>query len=272
MKRNVKRVILDGCLMSFAVFGMVLVSNPATTPMPATYVVAAQSLDDDLGQGAGTSDDSGYGQDNGVADMFKNHPAVTKEQMETASNNVSPITNIVGFIIGGIMAVGSVLIFLITALDLLYIGVPFVRNILYRQNGQGLSQFISDEAVACSALFANGGQPGMQGGMNGMQGGYGGMHGGYGGMQSGMGMSGMNGGMGMSGMNGGIGMQNGMQGQQQVSTKSVIGTYLKKRIVFLVLFALASVLLLSSALLGTGVNLAQWSIKVINMVNNSIPK
>ena len=197
-------------------------------------------------------------QDNGVADFFKNHQSMTSDQLNKASETISPITNIFGYLMGGVIAFASSALFLITALDLLYIAVPPVRGILYSggqtqgasmgmgggyggRYGMGMqgsqstskgTQWVSDEAVQCSALIG-------------------------GGSTQSMGM-------------GGYGMQGGMQ-QQQMGTKSVIMTYFKKRIFFVILFAICTIILTSSILLGTGVNLAQWGMKLIEILNNSIP-
>lgn len=70
----------------------------------------------------------------------------------------------------------------------------------------------------------------------------------------GMGM----GGMGMGGMGG---------GGQQTSTKSVITQYFKKRVFFLVIFAVATILLTSSVFTDCGINLAELSFKVLDKVN-----
>ena len=178
----------------------------------------------------------------------------------------------IGYIIGAIVALASIGIFLITALDLLYIAFPPIRNLLYKAGtdgtgaytgggmaggyGRGMmgmgmagaggaaggtnkpTQWVSDEAVQCAALM--GGSAQAANGAGGMYGG--GM---YGGMQG--------------------------QAQQQQSTKSVIGTYFRKRIFFIILFVICTVILTSSALMGTGANLAQWGIRIINMVNGYIP-
>ena len=95
------------------------------------------------------------------------------------------------------------------------------------------TQWVSDEAVQCAALM--GGSAQAANGAGGM----------YGGMQG--------------------------QAQQQQSTKSVIGTYFRKRIFLIILFVICTVILTSSALMGTGANLAQWGIRIINMVNGYIP-
>ena len=66
-----------------------------------------------------------------VADYLRGREAVTAENMQEAQTYVSPITNIIGTLIGIIMAFTSAAIFLVTALDLLYIGFPIVRPLLY---------------------------------------------------------------------------------------------------------------------------------------------
>ena len=187
--------------------------------------------------------------DNGIGDYLKNHKSMTSEQLEKASETVSPITNIFGYLMGGIIALTSGGIFLITAIDLLYIAIPPIRGILYKSEGSssmGMGgygmrgqmsqssgskfQLVSDEAVLC-------------------------VNAGAGSSQS----------MGM----GGYGMQGSMQ--QNAGGKSIISTYLKKRMIFIILFAICTVILTSSILLGTGVNLAKWGMKLIEILNNSIP-
>ena len=94
------------------------------------------------------------------------------------------------------------------------------------------TQWVSDEAVQCAALMG-GSAPNQMGGPM------------------------------------GPGMQ---QPNAQVNKGSVITAYFKKRAFFLVIIAVCVIILTSSALLGTGVNLAQWGIKLINIVNGYIPK
>ena len=66
----------------------------------------------------------------------------------------------------------------------------------------------------------------------------------------------------------GMGMQ---QSGSALAPKVVIGTYFKKRIVFMVILVVCAIILTSSALLGTGVNLAMWGMRIIDWVNNYIP-
>lgn len=202
-----------------------------------------------------------YGQGS-VSDYLKGYTPVTKGNMNKASSLASPIVNFIGMLIGLVCVITTAGVGLITALDLLYIAIPPVRGFLY----EGAQQ---------------------QGGM---------------GMAGGMGMGGMHGGMGIGGMQpqggarrirwvsdevvatvamcqpqgqgggmmaGGMGM--GMQGaQQNMSTKSTISVYLKKRIFFLVLFAVASIVLLSTVFTDCGINVAALVMKVMAKVNGSI--
>lgn len=195
-----------------------------------------------------------------ISDYMKGYNAVTKEDMAKADSMVSPIASLIGTAIGVINLLTVALMFLTTSLDLLYIAVPFTRNILCpgggmqqaggyggmgMRGGMGMGmaggqqggtghKWVSDEAVNALAMA----QP--QGG-------------------------GMAGGMGM-GMAGGMGMQ----GNQQAGGKSAILTYLKKRTVFLIVFAIATTILMSSLLLDCGINLAQLLYKIGEMLNSGI--
>lgn len=206
------------------------------------------------------------GEDKGMADWVANQRGVTSNQLETATQAMSPITNIIGYVTGGVLILVVTGVVLITALDLLYIAIPPVRNILYKagtdgtgmnmgvgsMNGMGTNtnggkkptQWVSDEAVACAAML--GGSSQSRGGMNGMYG-----------------MNGM--GTGMYGM--GVNQQ---QQSQTPTMKSVIGTYFKKRLFFIILLALCVIVLTSSALMNCGVNLAEWVLKIINMFNTKM--
>ena len=110
-------------------------------------------------------------------------------------------------------------------------------------------QLVSDEALAAVG-GASGGQ--LAGGMGSAMGS---PMGGMGGMGSPMG----------SPMGGGMGA-----GQQKQGTKAVITTYFKKRVVFMVIFAVATVILTSSILTGVGINLAALLTEIINKLNSII--
>lgn len=199
-----------------------------------------------------------------ISDYMRGHDAVSKKDMESASKIASPIVALIGKATGVIILLVDALIFLVTALDLLYIAVPFTRKYLNPANlqqgggmmpgmgmgaGMGMSmgggaqgavdpnahKWVSDEAVAAIMMP----QPQQQGGMGMSMGG----SGGYGGMQ---------------------------QPQQQQSTKSTITTYFKKRIIFIVVFAIATTILMSSILVDCGLNLAQLMYKILGVFNDGI--
>ena len=277
------KVFIVHCILAVALFmGIMVFESLTSTELLQVY--AAENLEDNLTSDENSSNvNSSESQEGGtlqmgtiseedqnIADWVGNQRGFTSDQLEKASNTLSPITNMIGYIIGAIVALATLGIFLITALDLLYIAFPPVRNLLYKAGtdgtgaytgggmaggyGRGMmgmgmagaggaaggtnkpTQWVSDEAVQCAALMGGSAQAangaGMVGGM-------------YGGMQN--------------------------QAQQQQSTKSVIGTYLRKRAFFIILFVICMVVLTSSALMGTGANLAQWGIRIINMINGYIP-
>lgn len=227
-------------------------------------IQAANSLDGLGSQSTetGSQTSEAGSEDNAVADYLKGYNAVSSENMEKANTLASPIANAIGTITGFVMIVISAAIFLVTALDLAYIGIPFLRPKLNPQaagggmmGGMGAPmggaqpagrKFISDEAEACVAQA--GGSGGMAGGM----------------MPGGMGMGSPMGGMGMGGMGAPMG------GGQPASTKSVILMYLKKRAFFLIIFAVASIVLMSSIFTDCGINLAALLTKIMNRLNGSI--
>ena len=194
-------------------------------------------------------DQGGSGRDAGaLGDALQNYNPITDDNMNQAQALANPITNIIGNIIGAIVLLTAAGIFLITALDLAYIAMPFTRPLLTSKH-----QLVSDEAIAAVG-GAGGGQ--QAGGMGSPMGG--GMGSPMGGMGSPMG----------SPMGGGMGGN--MGGQQQQGTKSVITAYFKKRVVFMVIFAVATVILTSSILTGVGINLAALLTEIINKLNGII--
>lgn len=267
--KNVAKWLLIG----MATFGLTMSGVAVTSSLSSEPVAVYATLEDDLG---GTSTQNNQGNDisgalrdqqvseddQSVANWIKNQRGMTGEQINKASQTLSPITNLLGYVVGGAVVIVFVAIFAITALDLVYISVPPVRNLLYKagtdgtgaytggmpgggyQRGYGYggaggaaggsakpTQWISDEAVACAALVGGSSQS-----------------------------------VGNMGPVGGPGGN-----QQNVPTKSVIGMYFKKRIVFMILLVVAAIVLTSSVLLGTGVNLAQWVLKLVSLLNSYIP-
>lgn len=268
--------VAKGLLIGMATFGLAMSGVAVTSSLSSEPVAVYATLEDDLGgtpaqsnQSSQSNDISGAlrdqqvsEDDQSVANWIKNQRGMTGEQLNKASQTLSPITNLLGYVVGGAVAIVFVAIFAITALDLVYISVPPVRNLLYKagtdgtgaytggmpgggyQRGYGYggaggaaggsakpTQWISDEAVACAALVGGSSQS--------------------------------VGNMGPAGGPGG--------NQQNVPTKSVIAMYFKKRIVFMILLVVAAIVLTSSVLLGTGVNLAQWVLKLVSLLNSYIP-
>jgi hypothetical protein len=74
------------------------------------------------------------------------------------------------------------------------------------------------------------------------------------------------GGMGM----GGMGMGGNMSSPESATKGRVIKVYFKKRLVFMILFAICIVVLTSSVLIGTGANLALWVLKILDAINKLI--
>lgn len=266
-------------LVMLAFFAVITVFSAVSMPTVNT-VYAASSIEDNLNGQTDTSAPSDSGSnmfddiknqeidenDQGVADWLKDRRGVTSEQLATASNTLGPVTTIIGYITGGIIILLVAGVVCITALDLLYIAIPPVRNVLYKAGTDGTggytgsfgaggygkgfggmgtmgaggaaggskkpTQWVSDEAVACAAMLGGSAQS-----ANGM---------------------------------GGMGVMGAQQGQAQPTTKSVIAMYFRKRIFFMILLALCIIVLTSSSLMNCGVNLAEWFIKIVNMINGKM--
>lgn len=299
MKSAIRIVALALSLMCIMAF---------TSPMVAYAASGGEGLDDL----AGLSSDPNSGQqgsqpgngnanpqhDDGgaISDYLQGYTPVTGDNMQQAGQIASPIVSFIGTASGFVIMIVSAAIFLVTALDLAYIGLPFTRGLLN-----------PEYAAAGAAGGMAGGMGGMgMGGMGmGMRGGMGmGMGGGMaGGAQpmgehglrrkwvsdeavycvqtyashgaaaagaaGGMGMGGMGmGGMGMGGM-GGMGAMGG-GAQQPMPMKSIILEYLKKRSFFLIIFAVATVILMSSVFTDCGLNLAALLTKIMNGVSGKI--
>lgn len=231
--------------------------------IPMSTRVYATELEDNLSQQHGSQNSQSndflgsiknqdIGEADDIGDILGSQNIMTSEHLSQASIWAAPLTNLIGYVIGGIVTLTIILVGFLTAVDIFYISIPPVRNLLYKagtdgtgayQGGYGMggmsasggtakpTQWVSDEAVACAALLGGSSQS-----MN----------------------IGMNMGMGMGG------------NQPKPPVKSVIWVYIKKRSVFLVLLMVAILVLTSSALMGTGINLAQWLLKIIMMLNGSI--
>lgn len=269
-------------LLVMAVMVVSLVFTAVNVPT-IDVAYAEGSLEDNVG-GSSESSDSSDGddlfsgikdqeidpEDKGVSDWLKDQRGVTSKQLESASQTMSPITSIIGYISSAIIILIITGVVTITALDLMYIAIPPTRNFLYKAGTDGTggftggygaggygrmggmsmgaggaaggsnkpTQWVSDEAVACAAMLGGSAQSAQ-------------------------------GGMGMGGPYGAMGMQ-GQQQQPEMKTKSVIAMYFKKKLFFMILLALCIVVLTSSAVMNCGVNLAEWFIKIVNMFNDKM--
>lgn len=215
------------------VMGMMGISSILNNPLS----VLAGNLDGM--ESGGTGGSSLNADDAVVGDIIRNHRGVTAEQMAIASNALSPFTNFCGALVGGAVAIIYAGVFVITAADLLYISLPPLRPLLLKnQQGEGSKlQLISDEALSIVANGGNGGGSSSGGGM----------------MGSGM-------------MDGGFGAQPQSGGSSKGDSKLV--AYFKARFLFMTFLVITTMVLTSSAIMGTGVNLAGWGLKLLQLFND----
>ncbi|WP_445612977.1 hypothetical protein [Geobacillus sp. YF-1] len=154
---------------------------------------------------------------------------VDKEAADTASMYMSPIVELVNLIVALILGVASLGMFFITGLDLLYIAVPPLRNLLNPSNSSSIGRWISDEALAVVGA-QNSSQPQV-----------------IAAPQSDV--------MGMTGY--GAGMMGGIQ-REPDKPKVMIINYLKKRVYFLFMFGVCVVLLSTTIFTDLGMKLGSW--------------
>lgn len=158
---------------------------------------------------------------------------VDTEATTKASAYTYPFVKTANFLVALIVGITAASIFILTGLDLLYISVPPVRNMLFKQAPQGGGgfgapqassgggmQLISDEAKSAVALLSGGGGGASASPMGGGFGGGGFGGGGFGG--------------------GGFGAP---AQAEPPKMKNVLIDYLKKRTLFLVMFGVCVVLL-----------------------------
>lgn len=213
------------------VMGMMGISSILNNPLS----VLAGNLD---GMGSGSTGSSGLNADDAaVGDIIRNHRGMTAEQMATASNALSPLRNYCGIVVGGAVTIIYAGVFVITVADLLYISLPPLRPLLLksRQGEGGVLQLISDEALSIIANGGNGGGSSSGGDM----------------------------------MGGGFGAQPQSSGSGKSSSKIV--AYFKARFVFMIFLVITTMVLTSSVIMGTGVNLAEWGLKLLQAFNDFIP-
>lgn len=214
------------------VMGMMGISSILNNPLS----VLAGNLDGMESGGTGSS--SLNADDAAIGNVIRNHRGMTAEQMATASNALSPFTNFCGTVVGGAVAIIYAGVFVITAADLLYISLPPLRPLLLKnQQGEGSKglQLISDEALSIVANGGNGGGSSSGGDM----------------------------------MGGGFGAQPQSSGSGKSSSKIV--AYFKARFLFMIFLVITTMVLTSSVIMGTGVNLAEWGLKLLQSFNDFIP-
>lgn len=185
-----------------------------------------------------------------LGEFIKGYKPLDAESMATANQYLSGPMKWVSYGLSGVIIILTGLIFLITALDLIYITVPFSRSFLYTPSTSGTGspvgginqqsgtssilgmQWVSDEAVKAAALI--GGESATQG-----------VH-----MQAnpyGMGGPAMT-----------------PQQTRKQARGSVIGAYFRSRIMFMIMFGVSIILLTSSVFLDFGINVGGMIITVIN--------
>lgn len=213
------------------VMGMMGISSILNNPLS----VLAGNLDGM--ESGGTGGSSLNADDAAIGDIIRNHRGMTAEQMATASNALSPFTNFCGKVVGGAIAIIYAGVFVITAADLLYISLPPLRPLLLKnQQGEGSKlQLISDEALSIVANGGNGGGSSSGGDM----------------------------------MGGGFGAQPQSSGSGKLSSKIV--AYFKARFLFMIFLVITTMALTSSVIMGTGVNIAEWGLKLLQSFNDFIP-
>jgi hypothetical protein len=193
-----------------------------------------------------------------MADYLQNYQPVTSEDMEQGQAVVKPFVRYAGtFITAGIVIL-TICLFLLTVLDLAYIIVPPLRNVLYkggqgggsmmpgsmmpgrgmgpsRSGGGGGTQWVSQEAI--QAVQASGG--GMQG--NNL-------------------------------MRGSMGPGNYGGGSAPTGSNALV-TYFKSRVVTMVVFGVCCVLLFTNIFFNVGTAIAEFIYNILafimQMLNNA---
>lgn len=230
---------------------MCMMSCVLTFKVSAEEDMGSVGVQDVVTEQATDGGSSSKRENHGIAGFMKDYNAVTDEQMAESEAFASPILALAGNAIGLILILVVAGLVLVTALDLCYIGLPFTRSLLAPQQAVGTAgmggqskprlQLVSDEALASVPTGGSSGvasSPAPVGGM-----------GGYGGMSP-MG--------GMGGMSSTV--------SQPQGVKSAIFTYFKKRIIFLVLFAVAAIVLTSSILTDCGINIAYLFMGILEKI------
>lgn len=217
--------------------------QPATPVYEEAQDYGVMPITEEVYTPAGYGEGTGGVQETTGSNIFSSvNAGIDESDIAAASVYASPIVSLLGWLGGFILVVTLGFLFFITACDIMYLTVPFLRGVL----GEGKYRVVSDEAKA--ALGASGDSGASSGGM----GGYGGGMGDYGG--------------GMGGYGGGMGGDT----NESSGGKSVLFTYLKSRMFFLIIFGIVSIVLTTSVFLDCGINVGNLVLKIMNTVNGSI--
>lgn len=227
------------------------------------FYVDGATLDELRGGNSGTVVGD-TNKDAGITDYLRNYKGVTQKDMERANRYAGPLASVIGTANGFVLLLSWVAVTFFSALDLFYLVVPPVRDTL--NPPMGGRRWVSDEAISVlmEAGMAQGGgmaqgMPQGAGGMNPMMGGmYPGRSGGR------FGRNPM-----MTGMAGN--MMGGMpQADIRPGLNILVLSYAKKRIIMVIVFFAASVILTSSVLVGAGLNIAEAIIRIFGVGLDSI--
>lgn len=186
-----------------------------------------------------------YSDSNALSDYMRGYTPITEENMQFATTTMSPFVRLMGNITGCIVVFTMIGIFFVTALDLCYIAIPPIRSFLNPQSmpnvgmpigGIGMpsmqNQSTKRKWVSDEAVMVvNQNLMSAQPMPN---------------------------------------MYSEPQPPQPQPVKIVIFEYFKKRVLFMIIFAIATTLLLSSIFTDCGLNIAELGVKVMNKLNGAI--
>jgi hypothetical protein len=198
-----------------------------------------------------------------IGSMFDN-VGVDNESMQKANTYLNPTARVLNTIMAIILGFTSLALFLISALDLLYIAFPPIRSLLNVQGGSTSSGI----GIGASSGIGIGASSGIGIGAS-----------------SGIGIGASAGGSQTSSFRwisdeavaavseAGSGQSSGgwVNSVQKPKTKCVIVSYLKKRSFFLIVFAICCILFSTTVFTDLGIKLGTWLIGVITGASNSIP-
>ena len=208
---------------------------------------------------------SNQGDSNSISGQLKGYKPVKAQDMQNARESSSWLTSMIGVAISFLVIAVFAFTGFITACDLVYMYIPFLRKFLYSPGTDGTGamtgmggggssstsifglQWVSDEAVAVSSMLGGSAQATGHAGGGMMGGGYGGYGGGFG---------------------GGFGAQ--PNDVQQKGGKSAIRVYVGKRVVALTFLGIASVLLFTSAFTDFGINVGGMLLNLLAAIQDKL--